>query len=62
MGSDGTFDAVYVDRASGKEVRRSPQRAGLAWFALLPPASCATQAPLDLAVPGGARAEKPPAR
>jgi hypothetical protein len=55
MGSDGTFDAVYVDRASGKEVRRFSQRAGLAWFALLPQPACLTP-PLELAVPGGVRA------
>jgi len=36
MGSDGTFDAVLVDRATSKEERRLPQRAGLAWFAELP--------------------------
>ncbi len=55
MGSDGSFDAVYVDRATGKEVRRFPQRAGIAWFAQVPPDACA-QPPLELAVPGGVRA------
>ena len=55
MGTDGSFDAVYVDRATGKEVRRFPQRVGLAWFALLPPAACLAP-PLELAVPGGVRA------
>lgn len=55
MGSDGTFDAVLVDRATGKQVRRLPQRAGLAWFAELPGPECETQAPLTLAVPNGAR-------
>jgi hypothetical protein len=62
MGSDGTFDAVYVDRATGKEVRRFPQRVGLAWFALLPPAGCAAAPPLELAVPGGVRAVPPPGK
>ncbi|MND09586.1 hypothetical protein D3C83_330400 [compost metagenome] len=56
MGTDGTFDAVYVDRATGKEVRRFPQRAGLAWFAQLPSSACPMQAPLELASPGGVRA------
>jgi hypothetical protein len=55
MGSNGVFDAVYVDRASGREVRRLPQRAGLAWFAELPSRECAVQAPLTLAVPNGVR-------
>ena len=56
MGTDGTFDAVYVDRATGKEVQRHPQRAGLAWFAMLPAPGCPMRAPLELAVPGGVRA------
>jgi len=55
LGSDGTFDAVYVDRATGREVRRLPQRAGVAWFAELPGAGCEAQAPLTLAVPNGVR-------
>jgi hypothetical protein len=55
MGSDGTFDAVMVDRATGKEVRRLPQRAGISWFAQLPAAECTAQPPLTLAVPGGVR-------
>lgn len=59
MGSDGTFDAVYVDRATGKEVRRFPQRVGLSWFAEQPPPGCPAQAPLELAVPGGVRVVKP---
>ena len=62
MGTDGTFDAVMIDRATGKEVRRLPQRAGLAWFAELPPPGCPAQAPLQLAVPGGVRSERPPGR
>lgn len=49
------FDAVWVDRATGREVRRLPQRAGLAWFAELPSRDCAVQAPLTLAVPNGVR-------
>ena len=55
MGSDGTFDAVFVDRASGQEVRRLPQRAGIAWFAEVPRPECEGQAPLTLAVPNGVR-------
>jgi hypothetical protein len=41
MGTDGSFDAVMVDRASGKEVQRMPQRARIAWFAYAPDALCA---------------------
>ncbi len=55
MGSDGTFDAVLVDRSTGKEVRRLPQRAGLAWFAELPGPECEIQPPVTLAVPDGVR-------
>ena len=62
MGSDGTFDAVYVDRATGKEVRRFPQRVGLAWFAYLAPEGCPAPPPLELSVPGGVRALPPPGR
>ena len=54
LGTNGAFDAVFVDRATGKEVRRLPQRAGVAWFALSPEPACAPP-PLTLAVPGGAR-------
>jgi hypothetical protein len=46
MGTDGTFDAVFVDRATGQEVRRLPQRAGIAWVAELPAPECdAAQGP-----------------
>jgi hypothetical protein len=50
--SDGVFDAVWVDRATGKELRRLPQRARIAWFALAPDPACAPP-PVELAVPGG---------
>lgn len=59
MGSDGTFDAVMVDRASGAEVRRLPQRAGIAWFAELAGPGCENTAPLRLAVPEGVRSAAP---
>jgi len=54
MSTDGTFDAVWVNRATGMEVRRYPQRVGLAWFALRSDHPEA-QSPLELAVPGGVR-------
>jgi hypothetical protein len=48
MGTDGSFDAVWVDRASGNEVRRMPQRARIAWFAYAPEPLCAGK-PVKLA-------------
>ena len=55
LGTNGTFDAVFVDRATGREVRRLPQRAGVAWFALAPAEEACAPPPLNLAVPGGVR-------
>ena len=55
MSTDGSFDAVWVNRATGEEVRRIPQRVGLAWFAFLPAANCSGQSPIELATPGGVR-------
>jgi len=54
LGTTGVFDAVFVDRATGREVRRLPQRAGVSWFADAPAEACAPQ-PVTLAVPGGVR-------
>lgn len=54
MSTRGTFDAVLVDRATGKEVRRLPQRAGIAWFGYAPAPAC-DPPPLEFAVPGGVR-------
>jgi hypothetical protein len=55
MGSNGAFDAVYVDRATGREVRRLPQRARLSWFALQSSEPACRPQPVTLAVPGGVR-------
>jgi hypothetical protein len=52
MGTNGTFDAVMVDRANGKQVWRMPQRARIAWFAYAPEAMC-TPKPVKLAVRDG---------
>jgi hypothetical protein len=60
MSTDGTFDAVMVNRATGEEVRRLPQRVGLAWFAFQTPDGCPRQPPLELAVPGGVRRSQTP--
>lgn len=49
----GRFDAVWVDRGTGKEVRRMPQKAAIAWLAFAPDPACDTRKPLDLAIEGG---------
>jgi hypothetical protein len=52
FGTDGSFDAATVDRATGK-TRRLPQRAALAWFAHAPEPACDARPPLELAVEHG---------
>lgn len=54
MSTSGTFDAVWVDRATGDEVRRVPQRAAIAWYAFGPGTAC-DSTPLNMAIPGGVR-------
>lgn len=54
MTTKGTFDAAFVNRGSGKTVRRYPQRAVLSWFA---PASPDLSAP-SLALKGGVTLDK----
>ncbi len=49
MATTGTFDAVWVNRATGETTRRSPQRAALSWYA---PASPLLDTP-SLALPSG---------
>lgn len=49
----GRFDAVWTDRGTGKEVRRMPQKASVAWLAFAPEPACDSRAPLELAVEGG---------
>jgi hypothetical protein len=53
MTTQGVFDAVWVNRATGETVRRAPQRVGLAWFAFQPDDPASRAPPLELAVPGG---------
>lgn len=55
MTTQGVFNAVWVNRATGEEMRRHAQRAGLAWFAFQAADPDARQPPLELAVPGGVR-------
>ncbi len=54
MSTRGSFDAVWVNRASGETVRRYPQRAALSWYA---PAFADSDTP-TLAVPGGVRRDE----
>jgi hypothetical protein len=61
MGTNGSFDAVMVDRASGAEVWRMPQRARIAWFAYAPEPMCSA-APVKLALPGGVQRDDRSAR
>lgn len=58
VGTNGTFDAVWVDRASGEEVRRVPQRARIAWYVHGPDPSCEEEAAVRLKVPGGVRLDE----
>jgi hypothetical protein len=49
----GRFDAIWVDRATGQEVSRRPQKASVAWLAFAPEPRCDGRVALDLAVEGG---------
>lgn len=49
----GRFDAVWTDRGTGKELRRMPQKAAVAWLAFAPEPACDSRPPLELAVEGG---------
>ena len=60
MTSQGVFDAVWVNRATGEQVRRHQQRVGLAWFALQAKDPAAREPALELAVPGGVVRVEPP--
>jgi hypothetical protein len=55
MGTTGSFDAAFVDRGTGQEVKRLPQRAAIAWFALSPDPLCDGEPAAPLAVSGGVR-------
>ncbi|WP_269713500.1 hypothetical protein [Caulobacter sp. NIBR2454] len=50
----GVFDAVMVDRVTGKETRL-PQRAAMTWLAFTPAPECDKRPAPTLAVPGGVR-------
>lgn len=48
IGTDGSFDAAWIDRATGETVKRHPQRAKVAWFYYGPIARCDNNQPVDL--------------
>ncbi len=54
MTTRGTFDAIWVNRATGEIVRRYPQRAMMTWYAQHPVPSDTP----PLAVPGGVTRDK----
>lgn len=54
VSTTGTFDAIWVDRSTGKTVRRLPQRARFVWFVKQ---RAALTTP-GLAVPGGVRRDE----
>ncbi len=53
ISTKGTFDAIWVNRATGELVRRSPQRAMFTWYVHGSPRLNAS----TLAVPGGATSD-----
>lgn len=54
VSTSGSFDAVWSNRASGEEIRRSPQRAVFSWYA---PSAAALDTP-SLAVPDGVQRDR----
>ena len=52
MATDGRFDAVMTDRATGATVRELHQRTTAHWFAFAPAPDCDRRAPGDVAPPG----------
>lgn len=53
MTTTGSFDAVWVNRGTGKVVRRLPQKARIAWHVFSPDSSCTREPAPVLAVEGG---------
>lgn len=53
IGTDGSFDAAWIDRASGETLDRRPQRAKVAWFYYGPKSECDENQPVDLEVHEG---------
>ncbi|MEO1233324.1 MAG: hypothetical protein AAFZ18_30940 [Myxococcota bacterium] len=52
LSTTGTFDAAWVDRGTGQQVLRLPQRAAVTWFAYTSDEACLAD-PLELSVEGG---------
>lgn len=55
LSTDGKFDAVWVNRATGEEVRRLAQKVSLAWFAFQPSDPKDLGKPIELATADGIR-------
>ncbi len=51
IGTDGHFDAVWTDRATGETIRHAPQTVSAAWYSLSPATGCSEPEPAPLAAP-----------
>lgn len=54
IGTDGSFDAAWIDRATGETINHHRQRAKVAWFYFGPSGDCDTNEPINLEVIEGA--------
>ena len=52
LSTDGTFDAIWVDRGTGKQMLRVPQRAAVTWWAFTSPPGCSASDG-ELSIEGG---------
>lgn len=62
MSTDGRFDAVMTDAATGQVRRRLRQRAVMTWYALGPAPECDSRPTPVLAVPNAIRIDSTPPR
>lgn len=53
IGTNGSFDAAWIDRTTGETVIRRSQRAQVAWFYYGPAETCDSNQPVELEVTGG---------
>lgn len=60
MSTNGKFDAVWVNRANGEEVRRLAQKVSLTWFAFQPSNPEELAQPIVLASPDGIHSASSP--
>ena len=52
LSTDGSFDAVWIERGTGKQMLRVPQRAAVTWWAFTAPSGCKASDP-ELSIAGG---------